>query len=128
MQGRYITHQALRALGAHERITMVTSLRPKSPYARDDSVLTTVRGISDLPELYYEYAQYRLAMLEERVRNQLKTLRDSHEASKKLDVESLKAFLQEQGAFLEHTNQEIIEEAQAHVTGGIVAEHQAPRA
>ena len=89
MQGRYITHQALRALGAQERITMVTSFRPKSPFLPDDSVLTTVRGISDLSELYYGFGQYRLEMLEARVKAQLKKLRDDHSAGKKTDTKAL---------------------------------------
>ena len=47
---------------------MVTSFRPKCPLIKDDSVLTTVRAISDLSELYGGYAEYRLEMLEE-IRN-----------------------------------------------------------
>jgi len=110
MQGRYITHQALRALGAQERITMVTSFRPKSPFLADDSVLTTVRGISDLSELYYEYSRYRLEMLEERVRVQLKQIREAHAAGKKTDTKRIKAFLEEQERFVKCTNDEIVPE------------------
>ncbi|KAK3067548.1 hypothetical protein LTR53_015532, partial [Teratosphaeriaceae sp. CCFEE 6253] len=96
MQGRYITHQALRALGAQERITMVTSFRPKSPFLRDDSVLSTVRGISDLSTLYYEYGRYRLEMLEQRVQAQLQQMRDDRAAGRKTDEKGLKEFLGEQ--------------------------------
>ncbi|PVH91173.1 hypothetical protein DM02DRAFT_546313, partial [Periconia macrospinosa] len=32
LQGRYVTHQAMRARGGKERITSVTSFRPKSPF------------------------------------------------------------------------------------------------
>lgn len=110
MQGRYITHQALRALGAQERITMVTSFRPKSPFVRDDSVLTSVRPISDLSELYFEFAEYRLAMLEERVRTQLKVLRRGREASKKFNTQALKDFLAEQEAFIKHTINELVDD------------------
>ena len=39
LQGRYIEHQALRALGQRERITMVTSFRPRSSSLPDDTVL-----------------------------------------------------------------------------------------
>ena len=90
---------------------MVTSFRPKSPHLRDDSVLTTVRALSDLSELYYEYAEYRLAALEERVRTQLKSIRKAHEASRKLDTAGLKRFLEEQEAFVKTTNREFVEEA-----------------
>ncbi|KAK5122458.1 hypothetical protein LTR85_004042 [Meristemomyces frigidus] len=108
MQGRYITHQALRALGAQERITMVTSFRPKSPFLADDSVLTTVRGISDLSELYYEYGRYRLEMLEERIRVQLKHLREAHTAGKKTYTKAIKLFLEEQERFIHRTNEELV--------------------
>ena len=108
MQGRYITHQALRALGAQERITMVTSFRPKSPFLPDDSVLTTVRGISDLSDLYYEFGRYRLEIMEERIRAQLKRLRDSHAAGKKTDTGALKAFLDAQTQFLKQTDDQIV--------------------
>ncbi|GAB1737645.1 hypothetical protein NU219Hw_g2060t1 [Hortaea werneckii] len=110
MQGRYITHQALRALGAQERITMVTSFRPKSPFLADDSVLTTVRGISDLSELYYEFGRYRLEIMEERIRAQLKKLRDMHDAGKKTDTKAMKAFFEESERFIRHTNSEMVPE------------------
>jgi len=124
LQGRYITHQALRALGAQERITMVTSFRPRSPYLPDDTVLTTVRPISDLPRLYYEFSEYRLAMLEERVRTQLKLLRGTNAAGKKFNTKALKQFLSEQEAFLKRTNDEIVEDE--HVAIGQVEEVNIP--
>ncbi|KAK3629341.1 hypothetical protein LTR56_018116 [Elasticomyces elasticus] len=108
MQGRYITHQALRALGAQERITMVTSFRPKSPFLPDDSVLSTVRGISVLSDLYYEFGTYRLEMLQERIRAQLKSLKDDRAAGKKTDTKALKAFLDEQESFVHRTNSEMV--------------------
>ena len=72
---------------------MVTSFRPKSPFLPDDSALPTVRGISDLSELYYQYGQYRLEIIEERIRDRLKRLREDHAAGKKTDTKALKAFL-----------------------------------
>ncbi|KAK0787445.1 hypothetical protein LTR59_010311 [Friedmanniomyces endolithicus] len=110
MQGRYITHQALRALGAQERITMVTSFRPKSPFLPDDSVLSTVRGISRLSDLYYEFGRYRLEMLEQRIQTQIKRLREDHETGNKTDTKALKAFLDEQEQFVRRTNSEMIPE------------------
>lgn len=97
---------------------MVTSFRPKSPFLADDSVLTTVRGISDLSELYYEYGRYRLEMLEERVRVQLKRLREAHTAGKKTDTKALKLFLKEQEDFIQRTNREIVQDED------VVAGHQ----
>ncbi|KAK5675755.1 hypothetical protein LTS10_011482 [Elasticomyces elasticus] len=108
MQGRYITHQALRALGAQERITMVTSFRPKSPFLPDDSVLSTVRGISVLSDLYYEFGTYRLEMLQERIKAQLKSMKGDRAAGKKTDTKALKAFLDEQESFVHRTNSEMV--------------------
>ncbi|KAK0647053.1 hypothetical protein B0T16DRAFT_172228 [Cercophora newfieldiana] len=110
LQGRYIEHQALRALGAMERITMVTSYRPRSPRVRDDTVLTTVRPISDLSELYYQFAKYRLEIMEERIREQLRELVDTKMAGRKIALKKMKAFLAEQEHFLAHTNREMVEE------------------
>lgn len=110
MQGRYIEHQALRALGATERITMVTSFRPKSHTIKDDTVLTTVRPISNLSELYYQFSTYRLEILEERIRAQLKGLRENETRGKKLNTKALKTFLREQELFLAHMNTEMVDE------------------
>jgi hypothetical protein len=121
LQGRYIEHQALRALGAAERITMVTSYRPRSPRVRDDTVLTTVRPISDLSELYYQFAKYRLEILEERIREQLRELVDAKTAGRKVATKKLKAFLAEQEHFLAHTNGEMVEEDE--VARGAIASH-----
>ncbi|KAK5014134.1 hypothetical protein LTR60_003515 [Cryomyces antarcticus] len=115
LQGRYITHQALRALSAQERITMVTSFRPRSPHLPDDTVLTSVRPVSDLSELYYEFGEYRLEIVEERLRAQLKFLRETHTAGKKINTKALKKFLQEQEIFLRRTNEEIVEDEKVQV-------------
>ncbi|MCJ1404692.1 hypothetical protein MMC11_007918 [Xylographa trunciseda] len=110
LQGRYIEHQALRALGTAERITMVTSFRPRCPDQRDDTVLTTVRAISNLPELYFQFSEYRLEILEERIRNQLRVLRETKRSGKKVDTRKLKRFLYDQERFLAHMNKEMIED------------------
>jgi hypothetical protein len=110
LQGRYIEHQALRALGATERITMVTSFRPKSALLVDDTVLTTVRPISDLSELYFQFSEYRLEMLEERVRGRLKEMRERKRARRSFSTSRFKKFLEEQEAFLAKMNREIVED------------------
>ncbi|KUI60925.1 hypothetical protein VP1G_08110 [Cytospora mali] len=112
LQGRYIEHQALRALGAMERITMVTSFRPKNPLLRDDTVLTTVRPVSDLAELYAQFSEYRLEMLEERIRVELKEIRESRAAGRGVSTKKLKLFLAEQAKFLEHMNGEMVDDDQ----------------
>ncbi|KAI0898163.1 hypothetical protein F4806DRAFT_493828 [Annulohypoxylon nitens] len=110
LQGRYIEHQALRALGTAERISMVTSFRPKSPKVRDDTVLTTVRPISNLSELYNQFSEYRLEILEERIRQQLKELREANSAGRKVATRKLKAFFEEQEKFLAHMNREMVDD------------------
>lgn len=118
LQGRYIEHQALRALGSTERVTMVTSFRPKCHTFRDDTVLTTVRPISNLSELYYQFSEYRLEILEERIRDQLKAMRDTERSGRKMNTKALKAFLHDQEMFLAHMNKEMIDDA--FVTKGSV--------
>ncbi|KAK3374789.1 hypothetical protein B0H63DRAFT_480885 [Podospora didyma] len=110
LQGRYITHAALRSLNAVERITMVTSFRPRNPHARDDTVLTTVRPISHLPDLYYQFATYRLEMLAARVASQLKELADARAAGRTVATREIKRFLEEQERFVAHTNAEMVDE------------------
>ncbi|KAI1108407.1 hypothetical protein F5Y14DRAFT_84745 [Nemania sp. NC0429] len=110
LQGRYIEHQALRTLGTTERITMVTSFRPRSPLARDDTVLTTVRPISDINDLYNQFAEYRLQMLEERIRLQLKEIHDLSAAGRRVPTKKLKYFFREQEDFLAHMNREMVED------------------
>ena len=89
---------------------MVTSFRPKSAMMKDDTVLTTVRAISDLPEMYFQYSEYRLEMLEERIRAQLKTLRDRKRAKRDFNTKAVKSFITEQIHFLESMNRELVDE------------------
>ncbi len=110
MQGRYIEHRGLKALGTgRERISMVTSLRPKSCLAKDEVVLTGVRGISYVPELYFQYAEYRLQSLEERVRHQLKVLRRRHDAKRDFDTKEAREWLEEQKWYIEAMLVELVE-------------------
>ncbi|KAJ4387447.1 hypothetical protein N0V93_008039 [Gnomoniopsis smithogilvyi] len=115
LQGRYIEHQALRTLGGAERITMVTSFRPKDPFARDDTVLTTIRPITNLVELYAQYGEYRLGILEERIRAEVKKIREARDAGRAISTRKFKSFLEEQQRFIEQTNREIVEEDQVTV-------------
>ncbi|KAK3681007.1 hypothetical protein B0T22DRAFT_445698 [Podospora appendiculata] len=110
LQGRYISHSALRALNSSERITMVTSFRPRNPRTRDDTVLTTVRPISNLAELYYQFSKYRLEILEERIRAQLRELTDAGAAGRTVSTRALKRFFTEQREFLAHMDREMVDE------------------
>jgi hypothetical protein len=110
LQGRYIEHRALRALGMTERITMVTSFRPRSPAIPDHTVLTTIRPISDLGELYHQFAEYRFEILEDRLREVNKYMRDRKRANRRFNTGFLKQFIHEQIEFLEHMDREIVED------------------
>jgi hypothetical protein len=110
LQGRYIEHQALRAVGAKERITAVTSFRPRSPFVKEDTVLRTVRPVSDLEELYSDFAEYRLEIMEQRFRRAREELQASREAGGQFDTLAHKAFLQEAKDFLAHTDRELVPE------------------
>lgn len=110
LQGRYIDHQALSAFGGQERITMVTSFRPRSPRVRDDTVLNTVRPISNLSDLYGQTVEYNLENAESRIRQMLKNVRDSMKAGA-TDVQSIKSFLEFEIKQLSHLNKEIVDEA-----------------
>jgi hypothetical protein len=91
---------------------MVTSFRPKSAAIKDDTVLTTVRAVSDLPELYFQYSEYRLELLEERIRKQLKVMREQKRTHRGFDTCAMKKFVKEQEAFLATMDREIVEESQ----------------
>lgn len=108
LQGRYITHRALQAKGAKERITAVTSFRPRSPFVKDDSVLRTVRPVSNLSELYPDFAEYRLEIMQQRIARELEELRARRTAGEPFDTRDHKAFLQESADYMELTNNELV--------------------
>jgi hypothetical protein len=110
MQGRYITHQAMRALGAQERITSVTSFRPKSAFVKDDTELRTVRPVSDISELYYDFAEYRLGMMAARIEREREEMAARRRAGGAFNTMAHKTFLKNAIAFVGQTNGEIVEE------------------
>ncbi|KAH6879431.1 hypothetical protein B0T10DRAFT_532198 [Thelonectria olida] len=109
MQGRYIEHQALKALGGRERISMVTAFRAKSPFIRDETVLTGVRTTSDLSALYNQFTEYRLEIIEERIRAKMKEERQREAAKRRYNIPAMRGFLTEQIQFLQATLGEIYE-------------------
>ncbi|CAI6341639.1 unnamed protein product [Periconia digitata] len=110
LQGRYILHQAMRARGAQERITSVTSFRPKSALAPDDTELRTVRPVSNLSELYYDFAEYRLKMMEERVEAEREKMRAHRVRGDAMDTLEHKEFLGKMVRFAEQSDRELVEE------------------
>ncbi|KAL2687936.1 hypothetical protein Neosp_005506 [[Neocosmospora] mangrovei] len=110
LQGRYIDHQALRTLGGSERVSMVTAFRARSWAIRDDTVLKLVRPISNIDQLYSEYAQYRFDMLENRFRARREGLYRDIKRKSAFDVSDTRAFIRAQVEFLEQMEKEILEE------------------
>lgn len=108
MQGRYLEHQALKAIGGRERISMVTPFRAKSPSIRDETVLTGSRAISNWSELYSDWLEYRLELVEERIRAKLKEERQRVQGKWSFDVHAAQRFLLDQMAYLEKTADELI--------------------
>ncbi|ATY65322.1 hypothetical protein A9K55_004154 [Cordyceps militaris] len=107
MQGRYIQHQALKASGGRERISIVTAFRPKSPFVRDETILTGSRVISNIGELYPQYMEYRLANLEERFRRALQQEKRRQVERKAFDIAAMRAFLTEQLEYIETSLNEV---------------------
>lgn len=98
----------------------MTSFRPRSPFIKDDTELRTVRPISNLSELYYDFAEYRCEILEERLRKERKEIMARRRARKKFDTLKHKKFLEESIAFLEHTDHELVEDSK--VRSGFIEE------
>lgn len=88
---------------------MVTAFRPKSPFMKDESILTGVRGISVLSDLYNQYTQYRLEILEERIRARLKQERRRELAKRRFDTADVRNWLTEQKDFIESMLEELYE-------------------
>lgn len=89
---------------------MVTSFRPRHAAAKDDTVLTTVRPISDLGELYQQFSEYRFEILQDRLRDMNRYVRDRKRARRNFDTRGAKNFIREQIAFLEHMDKEIVDD------------------
>ncbi|KAM3414752.1 hypothetical protein BST61_g9905 [Cercospora zeina] len=108
MQGAYLPHQATAARGNHERLTMVTSWRPRDPLMKDHTMMRGTKNISHLPTLYHQYAEYRMENLEERVRREAQSLRKRRAiAPEKFDVVRMRSWLEEQKAYIDAMLQEL---------------------
>jgi hypothetical protein len=109
MQGRYVDHQATAAFGGHERISMVTSFRPRDIHTKDESVLRGVKNISHISTLYYQYSGYKLENLEDRVREQGRLIRKRQRANAAFDVKQMRAWAEKEKAYLDNLLNEIQE-------------------
>ena len=106
MQGSAITHVALRAMGGGERITMVTSFRPKGHEGRDGSTLRTVKKISNLDILFNQWSSYRMDLVARRANAMYKRLQESNMSSEEIKREMSK-WVEEQVMYLKNTISEM---------------------
>lgn len=89
---------------------MVTSFRPKNPLVKDDTVLTTVRPVSNLSKLYGDYTEYRLSMLDERLRSQVQRNQAQKKSGRKFDTAGNKRFIAQQIDFLQSMLTQMVDE------------------
>ncbi|KAF2761544.1 hypothetical protein EJ05DRAFT_496453 [Pseudovirgaria hyperparasitica] len=108
MQGRYVEHQATAAKGGQERISMVTSFRPRDPHVKDESVMTNVRNISDRKVLFGQFASYRVEILRDRACEEVIRARGESEKEGSYRVEGAREWLRTQKEFIEWTLRELI--------------------
>jgi hypothetical protein len=94
---------------------MVTSFRPRDPMIPDDSHLVTVRPVSDLNEMYNQWTDYRVEIVEERCRDLVKKLRENKRVGRDFDVVGVKDKLSDLIKFLEKTRDEIVDPAEYKV-------------
>lgn len=120
LQGRYVLHKGLTAGPDRERLSMVTSLWPRSAFVRDESFLTNIRTVSNNSQLYIQFAEYRLAMLEERTRAQLDMIKRCRDTGDKMNITALKVFIADQQEHLRITDLALLEEEK--IERGIVKE------
>jgi len=102
MQGGCVEHIALKAVGTGERVTMVTSFRPRDPTLKDVSNLGNVKKSSSWDQLFKQWSVYRLGVVEKRAR----LLREKIEQGNLSGVEISKMMAQwneEQFAYMNHT-------------------------
>lgn len=91
------------------RVTVITSFRPLSPYIQDKSTVTAIRPISDPGRLYSEFCEYRL-------RNaRFLLLYIAERFQKEKDPESAKLRVKAVTRILQNTSDELAEEIRAPV-------------
>jgi hypothetical protein len=74
----------------------------------DNSVLTSIRPITDHSELYYQWSKYRIEVLQERLRSLLTVVEEQYHANMPTDKERLKEFFEQQENWLSTTRREIV--------------------
>lgn len=101
MQGSALFHVALRAHNSRERITMVTSFRPRNPMIKDMTRMTLTHESSDMAIMGKQWLQYRLETLAKRCALM------SDKFSKTFSEEEVKNFCSDEIQWLEATYYEV---------------------
>lgn len=114
LQGGYTKHAAFRTIGTNERVTMVTSFRPKSLAVRDLSTLRNIgRETSDMNEVHYQFASYRLKLVNDRVEDFLARLterkRNLQKGQEIIERDELNGWVEEQVDYLRTTVHEMFD-------------------
>lgn len=78
MQGRYIKHTAAPVENMPERVTIVTSFRPRNPHMIDETTNANIRNKSHLTEIYYQWTTYRLDVLAQRAIQTVEALKGQY--------------------------------------------------
>ena len=76
-------HAALPTGNMPERITIVTSFRPRDPTLLDETTNANTRNKSVLSELYFQWTVYRLDVLAARARVAAEALKEKYEENVK---------------------------------------------
>lgn len=114
LQGGSTRHAAFRTIGANERVTMVTSFRPKNLALRDHSTLRNIDfETSDMKEVHYQWTSYRLKLVEDRIEDMLQKLterkKNLQEGQEMIKRDELNEWVEEQVYHLRQTVHEMFD-------------------
>lgn len=105
-----------------ERITIVTSFRPRNPTLLDETTNANIRNCSHLTELYYQWTTYRLDVLAQRAQIAADELKKRYEANVRIsdpegkkglcrvqtvDIAEVEKWVKEQVHYMEQTLHEM---------------------
>lgn len=107
LQGRLISHLAPKPVGASERITMVTSYRPKDPECHEGSVLSTVKPEIEYGSIYNSFYRQWVEYRADLVKKRLDKLIEKVKTNEVFDKETVTASLMGIEEYLKNTYKEM---------------------
>ena len=109
MQGSHVTHAALRASNAAERLSMVTGFAFADPDLDDSG--TSLRSIDkndvDMKQVYDHFVIHKLLKLRERIDVEIERARRRQESEEVVKNEEFEPWVAEQITFLKQTSWEL---------------------